>query len=124
MGQSEANIRGLFERAEKAYQQQVLNNAVLVVCCKRLCDRAWLARKGSLLQCCWQGDNAELHVVIFDEIDALCKVHCAPNALAALSMSYSCCAAPKTTAACLVVSRHVALEVVRALGMRGWVSLL
>jgi len=41
VGQSEANIRGLFERAEKAYQQQ--------------------------------GDNAELHVVIFDEIDALCK---------------------------------------------------
>jgi len=41
VGQSEANIRSLFERAEKQYHAQ--------------------------------GDNAELHVIIFDEIDALCK---------------------------------------------------
>jgi len=43
VGQSEANIRMLFEKAEEEYRKK--------------------------------GDAADLHVLIFDEVDALCKVH-------------------------------------------------
>lgn len=39
------------------------------------------------------GEHADLHIIIFDEIDAICKVHCATVACGVMGANMALCAA-------------------------------
>lgn len=67
VGQSEENIRKLFGDAEKEVSIAVPPPARPPVCC------AELTPAPSRLQYKEKGDESGLHIIIFDELDAICK---------------------------------------------------
>lgn len=87
VGESEKNVRDLFADAEN--DQRTLGVKELFTLCFVLllfsfsyhqCDNLALLLNFS-------GDDSELHVIIFDEIDAICKVICFIQAVVNLDNS-------------------------------------
>lgn len=65
VGQSEENIRKLFEDAEKEVGSSYFSRNLT-------CGRTDVRASGTL-QYKQKGDQSDLHIIIFDELDAICK---------------------------------------------------
>lgn len=73
VGETEKNVRDLFADAEQD-QRTLGKKKLFSLICVFVFSFSY-AYANSALSSSFSGDASELHVIIFDEIDAICKVH-------------------------------------------------
>lgn len=73
VGETEKNVRDLFADAEQD-QRTLGKDTLFSLICAFVFFFAYAYANWALLFS-FSGDASELHVIIFDEIDAICKVH-------------------------------------------------